>query len=70
MIGAPRKINTIFGHLREQGVSEEALARVHSPIGLDLGGETPAEVAVSILAELLMVKNGRSGQPMKTGVGQ
>ena len=61
MIGSRRKIEMLFGRLREEGVTEEQLARVHSPIGLDLGGETPEEIAVSILAELIMVKNHRDG---------
>lgn len=45
--------------LREAGVTEQALDRLHSPIGLDLGAVTPAEVAVSILAEILAVREGR-----------
>ena len=44
--------------LREQGVTEAQLAAVHTPIGLDLGGETPPEIAIAILAEILQVKNG------------
>src|SRR5690625_6724868 len=46
--------------LREAGVSGEALARLRSPIGLDLGAVTPAEVAVAILAEILAVRANRS----------
>lgn len=45
--------------LREAGVSEQALARLHSPIGLDLGAVTPAEIAVAILAEILAVRSSR-----------
>jgi xanthine dehydrogenase accessory factor len=45
--------------LREAGLGEDALARVHSPIGLDIGAETPAELAVSIVAEMIQVRAGK-----------
>lgn len=58
LIGSLRKKAVIFGELHEQdGVPAEELARVHCPIGLPLGGETPEEIAVSIVAELLQTKN-------------
>ena len=50
--------------LREAGVAEESLARLHSPIGLDIGASTPEETAVSILAEVLAVRAGASGAPL------
>ena len=50
--------------LLDQGVSSEALARVHAPIGLDIGAATPDEIAMSILAEILMVNRGGTGQPL------
>ncbi|WP_062463789.1 XdhC family protein [Demequina soli] len=50
--------------LREAGVSDEALARLRSPIGLDLGGSTPAETAVAILAEVLLDRAGATGRPL------
>lgn len=53
MIGSKRKVKTIFDKLREEGFGEDELARVHSPIGLDIGAETPQEIAVSILAEII-----------------
>ena len=50
----------IVAALEEAGLDEDALARVHSPIGLDIGAETPAELAVSIVAELIQVRAGKS----------
>jgi xanthine dehydrogenase accessory factor len=59
LIGSRRKKAVIFSELAEQdGVAAEDLARVHCPIGLPIGGETPEEIAVSIVAELLQVRNG------------
>lgn len=56
--------------LREAGVSPEAMARLRSPIGLDLGAVTPAEVAVAILAEILAVRANRSAvEPLRDGEG-
>jgi xanthine dehydrogenase accessory factor len=60
LIGSKRKIVTIFQDLRRQGVPREQLERVRAPIGLDLGAVTPAEIAVSIAAELIAVR--RRGQ--------
>jgi xanthine dehydrogenase accessory factor len=58
MIGSRRKISIIFGKLLEQGFTQEQLDRVHSPIGIDIGAETPEEIAVSIIAELIKVRAG------------
>jgi len=57
MIGSKRKITIIFDTLRKEGVSESNLEKVHAPIGLDIGGETPEEIAVSIVAELIRTRN-------------
>lgn len=59
MLGSQKKITQLFGNLRRQGYTEEQLSRIHTPIGLDVGGQTPEELAVGILAEILMVKNGK-----------
>jgi xanthine dehydrogenase accessory factor len=56
MIGSRRKRDQIFRALRKQGVGEDELKRVHAPIGLDIGAETPAEIAFSIVAELIQVR--------------
>lgn len=53
--------------LRESGVEEAALARIHAPCGLDIGSSTPEEVAVSVLAEIIAVRAGRTGEPLRQG---
>ena len=45
----------------DRGFTDKQLEKVYTPIGLDIGGETPEEIAVSIIAEVLMIKNGRTG---------
>lgn len=57
MIGSRRKCRIVFEHLRADGVDENQLARVHAPIGLDLGGRQPAEIALAILAEIEMIRH-------------
>lgn len=51
--------------LRRNGITEEELARLHGPVGLDLGAVTPEEIAIAVLAEMTMVKYGHSGRPLK-----
>lgn len=53
MIGSRTKVRTVMRELEAEGVPAEALARVHAPIGVDLGGQTPGEIAVSILAQII-----------------
>lgn len=59
MIGSKSKVAATLTKLRQEGYPEELLARMHSPIGLNLGGETPEEIMISILAEIVQVKNER-----------
>ena len=65
VIGSKRRWLTTVKALKEQGVSDEKIARVHSPMGLELNAETPEEIAVSILAEILMLKDKGTGKSMK-----
>jgi len=58
MIGSRAKCRTILDHLRADGYKDDALSRVYAPIGLELGGTTPEEIAVSILAEVIAVRRG------------
>jgi xanthine dehydrogenase accessory factor len=60
MIGSRRKVHTVFDHLREAGVDEALIERVHSPIGIDIGSQTPAEIAVSIVGEMIAVRRGQA----------
>ncbi|WP_345751956.1 XdhC family protein [Microbacterium rhizophilus] len=55
--------------LREAGVHDEDIARLHSPLGLDLGGASPDEVAVSALAEIIQVRHGAGARPLRDGSG-
>ncbi len=59
VLGSRRRWETTRTQLSELGVSEEVLGRVHSPMGLDLGAETPEEIALSIMAEIIVLRRGR-----------
>ena len=61
MIGSRRKIKLIFEDLIARGVPAEALARVHAPLGYDIGSQTVPEIAVSIVAELIACRNLGTG---------
>lgn len=65
VLGSRRRWATAAQQLREQGIDEHTLARVHAPIGLELEAETPREIAVSIMAEILAHRTGASAEPMK-----
>ncbi|MDP9005275.1 MAG: XdhC family protein [Verrucomicrobiota bacterium] len=65
MIGSRRKVRRVFDLLRECGVSEGKLARVYAPIGLDIGADSPMEIAVSTIAEILAVLRQRTGAHMR-----
>lgn len=58
MIGSEKKVAATFKRLIADGVSEEKLSAVHAPIGIDIGAETPEEIAVSIIAEITAVRHG------------
>ena len=64
MIGSRRKVQLVFAQLREQGVSDKKLAQVHAPLGFDIGADSPAEIALSALAEILAVLRNRSGRSL------
>ncbi|WP_026119284.1 XdhC family protein [Nocardiopsis ganjiahuensis] len=69
-MGSRRTHEDRLERLREAGVDEEALERLHSPIGLDLGARTPEETAVSIAAELVQTRWGGSGRALRETSGR
>ncbi|HXG64283.1 MAG TPA: XdhC family protein [Blastocatellia bacterium] len=61
MIGSKRRVNAVFTYLREKGIADDLIDRVYAPIGLDIGAETPDEIAVAIMAEIIKIRRkGRS----------
>jgi xanthine dehydrogenase accessory factor len=64
MIGSKRRTTAVLQHLRDEGFPDEDLAKVRTPIGLDIGAETPEEIAISIMAEVIMLRRGGHGGPM------
>ncbi len=69
MIGSKNKVLECMKTLIEKGYSREKLARVFAPVGMDIGGETPAEIAVSIAAEIIGVKYSKDGIHVKDKKG-
>ena len=65
LLGSQRKTVLIDKMLKDEGASDERLRSIHAPIGLDLGGRTPAEIALSILSEMSQERYGGSGRPLK-----
>jgi xanthine dehydrogenase accessory factor len=61
MIGSKRKVATAFAYLKTKGITDAQLARVHSPVGLPIGAETPEEIAVSIIAEIVQSRRQKPG---------
>ena len=57
LMGGKRKISRILAQLREEGVTQQALDKVHAPVGLDIGSDTPEEIAVSVAAQILRERN-------------
>lgn len=65
MIGSRRKVLLVYDQLKAEGFTSDQLATVYAPLGLDIGSDSPSEIAVSIVAEILMVLRGKSGRPLK-----
>ena len=70
MIGSRRRTGTVIQHLLDEGLPREDLEAVRTPIGLDIGAETPEEIALAILAEMVMLQRGGSGAPMREVKGR
>jgi xanthine dehydrogenase accessory factor len=69
-IGSRKTYAARFERMEKWGVTPEQLERVYAPVGLDLGGSTPAETALSIISEVVAVKNNRSGGTLRDGKGR
>ncbi len=70
MIGSRRRAKAVLKHLVEEGADPDEVAKVHTPIGLDIGAESPAEIAVSVMAEIILLRRGGRGRPLIEGRGE
>ena len=64
MMGSRRHTGGLLDELRAAGISDRSLARVHTPVGLDLGAQTPEEIALAAIAHIVAVRRGRTGAPL------
>jgi xanthine dehydrogenase accessory factor len=69
LLGSRRKTVLIADRLREEGIPEDRVHAIHAPVGLDLGGRTPAEIALSVLAEITAERYQASGLPLGDAAG-
>lgn len=71
VLGPKKRTEAILADLQKEGIqlSEEQLHRIHGPVGLDVGAESPEEIALAILGELLAFRSGRSGMPLRLRKG-
>ena len=66
VMASGKKTGIIIDYLRENGITDEDLERFHSPAGLDLEAKTAEEIALSILSEMVMHRNGGTGHPLRS----
>lgn len=65
MIGSRRRVRATYAQLTEEGIPWERIATVRAPVGLDLGAETPGEIAVAVAAEIVGLWRGGTGKPLR-----
>lgn len=65
MIGSRRRVRATYVQLLEEGIDRALVDRIHAPVGLDIGAETPEEIAVAVAAELVLLDRGGSGRMLK-----
>lgn len=65
MIGSRRRVRATYVQLLDEGVERALIDRIHAPVGLDIGAETPEEIAVAVAAELVLLARGGTGAPLK-----
>ncbi|WP_228040963.1 XdhC family protein [Nodosilinea sp. LEGE 07088] len=70
MIGSEKRVRQVYQAIAQVGLSREQLAHIYGPIGLDIGALTPEEIAVSIGAELIMVRRGGTGRSLSERLRQ
>jgi len=66
MIGSRKKKGALFSHLQSKGISKKLLEGVYAPIGIDINAETPEEIALSIMAEIIKLRREKEGTRRKT----
>lgn len=64
MIGSRRRVETVLRTLANEGYDRERLSHIHAPVGLDIGSDTPEEIALAIVAEVVAVRRGGTGVPL------
>jgi xanthine dehydrogenase accessory factor len=65
VLGSRRKTVLLENMLREEGVDDARIRAIHAPVGFDLGGRTPAEIALAVLAEITAQRYQATGQPLR-----
>jgi xanthine dehydrogenase accessory factor len=65
MVGSQRRVRAALQELAAEGIDRERLLRVHAPIGLDIGAETPEEIAVAVVAEIVRLRRGGTGASLR-----
>jgi xanthine dehydrogenase accessory factor len=65
MIGSKNRVNSVYRDLIKEGVPAERLFQIYAPVGIDIGAETPEEIAVSIMAEVIKVRRGGTNQHLR-----
>jgi xanthine dehydrogenase accessory factor len=70
MIGSKKKVLNVFDELATRGFSREVFAKVRAPIGIDIGADSPAEIAVSVMAEVFAVLRGANGRPLSESLSR
>jgi xanthine dehydrogenase accessory factor len=62
LMGSSKKSQSIFKHLKDEGIDPKLFSKVHTPVGLEIGAESPEEIAISIAAEIIKIKNGNNNR--------
>ena len=68
MLASRQRTAAVLATLRDEGLDQAALDRLHLPAGLNVGGKTPGAMALSVVAEVVAWQNGRNGHPMRDGL--